>query len=77
MAVGNGGFCLQSKKLMNALTDARFAADTNEYFDKLFCRAYRSSLEREFNIALRPSRLRTSFHMRTTCLFSRRSASTA
>ena len=50
MAVGNGGFCLQSKKLMNALSDARFAADTNEYFDKLFCRAYRSSLEREFNI---------------------------
>ncbi len=50
MTVGNGGFSLQSKKLMDALSDARFVADTTKYFDTLFCRAYRPSLEREFKI---------------------------
>ena len=54
MRVGNGGFSLQSKKLMDALTDARFAANTTEYFDKLLCRAYRPTLERDFNIRFAP-----------------------
>ena len=78
MRVGNGGFSLQSKKLMDALTDARFAANTTEYFDKLLCRAYRRTLERDFNIRFpRRSRLLTCFHTKTPCLFNRHSVFTA
>ena len=50
MNVGNGGFCLRSRKLLAALNDPRFAADGTTSEDILICRTFRPALEREFGI---------------------------
>ena len=54
MRVGNSGFCLQSKKLLDALADPRFVPLENQPVDLLICRTYRPTLEREFGIRFAP-----------------------
>jgi hypothetical protein len=50
MNVGNSGFCLQSRKMYDALADARFQLPPGEFVDIVVCRTYRPVLEREFGI---------------------------
>jgi len=54
MNVGNSGFCLQSKRLLDALADPRFVPLENQNVDLLICRTYRPILEREFGIRFAP-----------------------
>jgi len=48
--VGNSGFCLQSKKLNDALADPRFVPTLQDPVDALICVKYRTILEQEFGI---------------------------
>ena len=52
--VGNSGFCLQSKKLNDALADPRFAPTPEDNVDALVCGKYRPILEQEFGIRFAP-----------------------
>src|SRR5262249_46585437 len=48
MRVGNGGFSLRSRRLLEALQDPRIVAGDAE--DETICRTYRPLLEREYGI---------------------------
>src|SRR5262245_49784773 len=48
MRVGNGGFSLRSRRLLQALQDPRIALDGGE--DETICRTFRPLLEREHGI---------------------------
>jgi hypothetical protein len=60
LAVGNGGFCLRSRKLLRALQDERITvAGATE--DLCICRTYRSYLEVEHGIRFAPVELASRF----------------
>jgi hypothetical protein len=61
MNVGNGGFCLRSRKLLAALNDPRFTADGTISEDILICRTFRPALEREFGIRFAPDSVADQF----------------
>lgn len=61
MTVGNSGFSLQSKKLFNALADARFIPVNTKNVDTLICRIYRPILEREYGIRFAPGSIAELF----------------
>jgi hypothetical protein len=46
--VGNGGFSLRSKKLINALKDLKYSEKNTEPEDDFFCRVNRLTLESEY-----------------------------
>ncbi|WP_152562470.1 DUF5672 family protein [Caballeronia grimmiae] len=55
MAVGNGGFSLRSKRLLNALSsDSGFTPDATTGEDELICRAFRPALETNYGIRFAP-----------------------
>ncbi len=58
-AVGNGGFSLRSRTLLEALQDARIAPAHPE--DVAVCRTYRTLLEREYGIAFAPGEVAERF----------------
>jgi len=57
--VGNGGFSLRSKKLLQALQDPRVVSHQPE--DLAICQTYRHLLEREFDIHFAPPKLADRF----------------
>lgn len=59
--VGNGGFCLQSRKLLDAFSDCRVQVDPKLPVDVLICRELRSFLEHKFAIHFAPSRVADQF----------------
>ncbi len=60
--VGNGGFSLRSKRLMQALMDESINASSVEYGeDTLICRTYRSLLENKYGIKFAPESLAERF----------------
>lgn len=59
--VGNGGFSLRSKKLLNALTDNKFKIVHNQAEDDAICRGYRDDLEKDYNIKFAPLSLARKF----------------
>ena len=59
--VGNSGFCLQSKKLNDALADPRFAPTREDNVDALICGKYRPILEQEFAIRYAPEPVADQF----------------
>jgi len=61
MNVGNSGFCLQSRKLLNALTHPRFSSDGSTNVDALICRVYRPILERDYGIRFAPESIADLF----------------
>jgi hypothetical protein len=54
MTIGNSGFCLQSRKLLAALSDPRFTSAGTQNIDLLICRTYRPMLERDYGIRFAP-----------------------
>jgi hypothetical protein len=54
LSVGNGGFCLRSKKFLAALMESRFTLDARFNSDWLVCRSYRPELERDYGIRFAP-----------------------
>ena len=74
MRVGNSGFCLQSKRLLDALADPRFVPLENQNVDLLICRTYRPELLNASSAsALRRSWSLIYFLMKSQYLISRRS----
>lgn len=61
--VGNGGFSLRSKKLMQALRDPRIADLVPE--DVAICETYRGLLEKEYGIRFAPVALAAQFSFET------------
>ena len=61
--VGNGGFSLRSRKLLNALRDARITQLVPE--DIAICRTYRELLEREHGIRFAPAEVAGRFSFET------------
>jgi hypothetical protein len=61
MSVGNGGFSLRSRKLMEAMASDRFALVPNLPEDHQICRHYRKRLEAEFGIRYAPEALASRF----------------
>lgn len=59
--VGNSGFCLQSKKLHQALADPRFAPTVEDNVDALVCGDYRPILEQEFGVRFAPEQIADRF----------------
>lgn len=60
--VGNGGFSLRSKRLMQALSDESINASSVEYGeDTLICRTYRSLLENKYGIKFAPENIADRF----------------
>lgn len=59
--VGNGGFSLRSKKLMNALLDPSFPEDAIVHEDQAICVHFRPRLESEFGIRFAPVELAGRF----------------
>ena len=57
--VGNGGFSLRSRKLLNALQDPRVEIDGAE--DETICRKFRTLLEREHGIVFATEQLADDF----------------
>lgn len=58
-AVGNGGFSLRSRTLLEALQDPRIAASHPE--DAAICRTHREYLERRYGIAFAPAEVADRF----------------
>lgn len=58
-SVGNGGFSLRSRKLLEAC--AGMAIDSDKAEDLMICRVWRPMLEREFGIRFAPSDLASRF----------------
>ncbi len=52
--VGNGGFSLRSRRLLQALADPQFKVHTKVNEDDIICRAGRPALERTFGIRFAP-----------------------
>ncbi|WP_277188341.1 DUF5672 family protein [Caballeronia sp. BR00000012568055] len=62
MNVGNGGFSLRSKRLLDILSnDDRFTADSQAVEDELICREYRPLLESEYGIRFATTSLADRF----------------
>jgi hypothetical protein len=61
MTVGNSGFCLQSRKLLQALASRPLKCDGSLNVDELICRKYRPMLEREFGIRFAPEAVADRF----------------
>ena len=59
MRVGNGGFSLRSRKLLNALQDPRIVLEGPE--DETICRSFRALLEREHGIVFATEALADAF----------------
>lgn len=59
MAVGNGGFCLRSRRLMQILKDADIEHIHPE--DHHICRTYRTSLEKDHGIKFAPESVAREF----------------
>ncbi|RJQ51596.1 MAG: glycosyltransferase [Nitrospiraceae bacterium] len=60
--VGNGGFSMRSKRLMQALMDESINASSVEYGeDTLICRTYRGLLEDKYNIKFAPEHIADRF----------------
>ncbi|RJQ19460.1 MAG: hypothetical protein C4560_06075, partial [Nitrospiraceae bacterium] len=60
--VGNGGFSLRSRRLLQALSDDSINADSVEYGeDSLICRTYRDLLENKYGIKFAPEILADRF----------------
>jgi hypothetical protein len=59
MRVGNGGFSLRSRKLLDALQDSRILLTEAE--DVTICRAFRPLLERDHDIRFAPEALANAF----------------
>lgn len=57
--VGNGGFSLRSRKLMEATADSRITLIDNE--DAVFCKHHRALLENEFGVKYAPTQLAKKF----------------
>ncbi len=77
MNVGNGGFCLRSRKLLAALNDPRFAADGTTSEDILICRTISPSARTWVRHSLRVGRRsRPIVRTRTLGRISRHSAFT-
>ena len=67
LTVGNGGFSLRSRRLLDAGADARVALDSGLGEDKILCRLYRRPLEAELGIRFAPEALAERFsYERTT-----------
>jgi hypothetical protein len=52
--VGNGGFSLRSRRLLDAGADPRVSLDSGLGEDKILCRLYRRPLEAEFGLRFAP-----------------------
>lgn len=63
MRVGNGGFSLRSKKLLNALQDSEIQVDNNE--DTLICHKYRKFLKKKYDIKIASEYLAELFSFET------------
>ncbi|WP_181291127.1 DUF5672 family protein [Caballeronia novacaledonica] len=62
MDVGNGGFTLRSRRLLQILaTDERFTPHANQVEDELICRTYRPMLEAEYGIRFAPAHIADRF----------------
>ncbi len=61
MNVGNGGFSLRSKKLLQALAHTRFEFLPGVNEDDLICRIYRPLLETEYGIRFAPADVAVQF----------------
>lgn len=61
--VGNGGFSLRSKKLLNALRDGEIVVDGNE--DTLICHKYRKFLKKKYDIKIASEFLAETFAFET------------
>ena len=59
--VGNGGFSLRSKRLLNALTQPEFALEPDENEDTAICIRYREVLEKKYGIAFADERVADRF----------------
>lgn len=60
--VGNGGFSLRSKRLLNALSNNDIVLDSLEYGEDTFiCRTYRSYLELKYDIKFAPEHIADRF----------------
>lgn len=64
--VGNGGFSLRSKKLLDALLDPSFPEDQIIHEDQAICVHFRPRLEAEFGIRIAPADLAARFSHETT-----------
>jgi hypothetical protein len=61
LTVGNGGFSLRSKKLLQALASGRFSFDDRYGEDEFIGRALRGTLEREFAVVFAPEAVADQF----------------
>lgn len=59
--VGNGGFCLQSRKLLDAFGDTRVQVDPQLPVDVLICRKLRGFLEQEHGVHFAPASVADRF----------------
>lgn len=64
--VGNGGFSLRSRKLMQALLDERITPESIVHEDHSICVQYRQLLEKEHGIRFAPRALAERFAYETT-----------
>ncbi|MBR0829734.1 hypothetical protein JQ596_29800 [Bradyrhizobium manausense] len=64
-SVGNGGFSLQSQKLLRAMLDDRFLLRLDVNSDWQVCRAFRSQLESEFGLRFAPQAVAETFSYET------------
>jgi hypothetical protein len=68
MTVGNGGFSLRSRRLLDAADDPRFAVAPNHNEDDLICRVWRPELERVHGIRFAPESIADQFSYERTPL---------
>jgi hypothetical protein len=61
MCVGNGGFSLRSRRLMNAIAERDFQFPPGEPEDRLICRIYRRELEQSHGIRFAPVEIANRF----------------
>lgn len=59
--VGNGGFCLRSRRLLDALADPVFQAADVELEDHFICQVQRAMLERRYGLRFAPAPLAHRF----------------
>lgn len=73
MVVGNGGFSLRTKKLLQILTNDEFVNINLQAEDHAICREYRDILEKKHDIKFAPLQLANKFsyesHVPTTSTF--------
>jgi hypothetical protein len=59
--VGNGGFSLRSRRLLDAGADPRISLDSGLGEDKILCRLYRQPLEAQFGLRFAPESVADCF----------------